>query len=209
MSKIIINEPSPKQNIVSLIASQPDDVSYHEFLNEFISMLIQQQNPAMPETQPIYEALHNGQTLLHDNSVNINGASDICNSVQATDSDVDELRRWYPTLVNVDDKTVRTLWEEGVLSLDAWADLPYDEREIPPQPEPPNFPDAPWDDLPYDESDFPQEPPRTPEGDKIALAAVEEIRNMFPPVDREYARYIAESHELSQDYQFELELETL
>ena len=57
----------------------------------------------------------------------------------------------------------------------------------------------------HDDGIYPQEPPRTPEGDLEALAAIEEIRNMFPPSDRETAYYFAESEELSRDYWFQLE----
>jgi len=49
---------------------------------------------------------------------------------------------------------------------------------------------------------WPEEPPPTPEGDLEALAAVERIRSMFPPLDVETARYIAESEELALDYKF-------
>lgn len=52
---------------------------------------------------------------------------------------------------------------------------------------------------------WPQEPPPTPEGDLEALAAVERIRTMFPPLDEETARYIAESEELALDYRFLLD----
>lgn len=52
---------------------------------------------------------------------------------------------------------------------------------------------------------WPEEPPPTHEGDREALAAVERIRNMFPPLDTETARYIAESNELALDYKFLLD----
>jgi hypothetical protein len=52
------------------------------------------------------------------------------------------------------------------------------------------------------EEPWPEEPPPTPEGDQEALAAVERIRTMFPPVDAETGRYIAESLELVLDYKF-------
>jgi len=52
---------------------------------------------------------------------------------------------------------------------------------------------------------WPEEPPRTPEGDLEALAAVERIGAMFPPLDDETARYIAESEELALDYKFLLD----
>lgn len=42
-----------------------------------------------------------------------------------------------------------------------------------------------------------EEPPRTPEGDKIALAAVERMAGMIPISDPELARWLAESPELS------------
>ncbi|MEM7538872.1 MAG: hypothetical protein AAF639_42340 [Chloroflexota bacterium] len=81
-----------------------------------------------------------------------------------------------------------------------WNDFP--EEEIPPQPELPGWSGEPslWDDFPYD--DIPLEPPRTPEGDKIGLAALEEMQNMFPPIDPKLARYIAESPELAQENLF-------
>ncbi|OGO39846.1 MAG: hypothetical protein A2Z04_09620 [Chloroflexi bacterium RBG_16_57_9] len=43
----------------------------------------------------------------------------------------------------------------------------------------------------------PEEPPRTPEGDKIALAAVERMAGMIPISDPELARWLAESPDLS------------
>jgi PHD/YefM family antitoxin component YafN of YafNO toxin-antitoxin module len=52
---------------------------------------------------------------------------------------------------------------------------------------------------------WPEEPPPTPEGDQEALAAVERIGTMFPPLDAETARYIAESEELALDYKFLLD----
>lgn len=52
---------------------------------------------------------------------------------------------------------------------------------------------------------LPSEPPRTPKGDKEALAAVERIGAMFPPLDAETAQYIAESPEISLDYHFLLD----
>jgi hypothetical protein len=47
-----------------------------------------------------------------------------------------------------------------------------------------------------------EEPPRTPEGDLEALAAVERIRTMYPPLDEKTAQFIAESEELSLDCRF-------
>ncbi len=55
------------------------------------------------------------------------------------------------------------------------------------------------------EEPWSEEPPLTPEGDQEALAAVERIRTMFPPLDTETARYIAESEELALDYRLMLE----
>lgn len=52
---------------------------------------------------------------------------------------------------------------------------------------------------------WPSEPPPTPEGDKEALAAVERIGTMFPPLDAATAQYIAESHDFSLDYNFLLD----
>jgi len=43
----------------------------------------------------------------------------------------------------------------------------------------------------------PEEPPRTPEGNKIALAAVERMAGMIPISDPELGRWLAESPELS------------
>ena len=43
----------------------------------------------------------------------------------------------------------------------------------------------------------PEEPPRTPEGNQIALAAVERMAGMIPISDPELARWLAESPELS------------
>lgn len=51
---------------------------------------------------------------------------------------------------------------------------------------------------------WPEEPPHTSEGDLEALAAVERIRTMFPPVEAETAHLIAEGHDLSLDYKFML-----
>ncbi len=56
--------------------------------------------------------------------------------------------------------------------------------------------DAPW----------PGEPPRTPEGDREALAAVERIRTMFPPLDEETARLFAEPGQFPLDYRLDLEV---
>ncbi|MDH7485931.1 MAG: hypothetical protein QHJ81_06605 [Anaerolineae bacterium] len=39
----------------------------------------------------------------------------------------------------------------------------------------------------------PEEPPRTPEGNRIALAAVERMAGMIPISDPELARWLAES----------------
>lgn len=43
----------------------------------------------------------------------------------------------------------------------------------------------------------PEEPPRTPEGNRIALAAVERMAGMIPISDPELARWLAESPEAS------------
>ena len=43
----------------------------------------------------------------------------------------------------------------------------------------------------------PEEPPRTPEGNKIALAAVERMAGMIPISDSELGRWLAESPEAS------------
>lgn len=43
----------------------------------------------------------------------------------------------------------------------------------------------------------PEEPPRTPEGNQIALAAVERMAGMIPISDPELGRWLAESPELS------------
>ena len=50
------------------------------------------------------------------------------------------------------------------------------------------------------EEPWPGEPPRTPEGDLEALAAVERIRTMFPPLDAETARLLTTPGELLLDY---------
>jgi len=51
---------------------------------------------------------------------------------------------------------------------------------------------------PLDELEpHPEEPPRTPEGNQIALAAVERMAGMIPISDPELARWLAESPELS------------
>ncbi len=49
------------------------------------------------------------------------------------------------------------------------------------------------------------EPPRTPEGDLEALAAVERIRTMFPPVDAETARLLTSPGQFLLDYRLDLE----
>ena len=43
----------------------------------------------------------------------------------------------------------------------------------------------------------PEEPPRTPEGNRIALAAVERMAGMIPISDPELGQWLAESPELS------------
>lgn len=43
----------------------------------------------------------------------------------------------------------------------------------------------------------PEEPPRTPEGNQIALAAVERMAGMIPISDPEIVRWLAESPEAS------------
>jgi len=43
----------------------------------------------------------------------------------------------------------------------------------------------------------PEEPPRTPEGNQIALAAVERMAGMIPISDPELVRWLAESPEAS------------
>ena len=54
---------------------------------------------------------------------------------------------------------------------------------------------VPWrDTLSLDELEpHPEEPPRTPEGNKIALAAVERMAGMIPIRDPELGRWLAES----------------
>ena len=44
---------------------------------------------------------------------------------------------------------------------------------------------------------LPEEPPPTPEGDRIALAAVERMAGSIPITDPELGRWLAESPELS------------
>ena len=67
--------------------------------------------------------------------------------------------------------------------------LAFLEAEVPDfRPRP-----APLDEL----EPHPEEPPRTPEGNKIALAAVERMAGMIPISDPELARWLAESPELS------------
>jgi hypothetical protein len=53
------------------------------------------------------------------------------------------------------------------------------------------------------------EPALTADGDQEALMAVARIGSMFPPVDAETARYIAESAELTLDYNLLLNDEEL
>jgi len=55
------------------------------------------------------------------------------------------------------------------------------------------------------EEPWPGEPPRTPEGDLEALAAVERIRTMLPPLDAETARLLTTPGELLLDYRLDLE----
>ncbi len=47
------------------------------------------------------------------------------------------------------------------------------------------------------EEPLPEEPPHTPEGDRIALEAVERMAGMFPITDPELGRWIAASPDLS------------
>jgi len=54
---------------------------------------------------------------------------------------------------------------------------------------------------------WPGGPPRTPEGDLEALAAVERIRTMFPPVDAETARLLTSPGQFLLDYRLALEEE--
>jgi PHD/YefM family antitoxin component YafN of YafNO toxin-antitoxin module len=54
---------------------------------------------------------------------------------------------------------------------------------------------------------WPGEPPRTSEGDLEALAAVERIRTMFPPVDAETARLLTSPGQFLLDYRLDLEEE--
>ena len=60
-----------------------------------------------------------------------------------------------------------------------------------------------WQEV--DLASLPSAPAPTAEGDKEALAAVERIGAMFPPLDAETAQYIAESPEISLDYHFSLD----
>ena len=55
------------------------------------------------------------------------------------------------------------------------------------------------------EEPWPGEPPRTPEGDLEALAAVDRIRTMLPPLDAETARLLTTPGELLLDYRLDLE----
>ena len=48
---------------------------------------------------------------------------------------------------------------------------------------------------PGDREPLPEEPPPTPEGDRIALEAVERMAGMFPITDPELGRWLAESDE--------------
>lgn len=48
-----------------------------------------------------------------------------------------------------------------------------------------------------EEEPLPEEPPHTPEGDRIALEAVERMAGSIPITDPELGRWIAESPELS------------
>jgi len=50
---------------------------------------------------------------------------------------------------------------------------------------------------PYELEPHPEEPPRTPEGNEIALAAVERMAGMIPISDPELVRWLAESPEAS------------
>lgn len=45
---------------------------------------------------------------------------------------------------------------------------------------------------------LPEEPPPTPEGDRIALEAVERMAGMFPITNPELGRWLAESPDLSR-----------
>ena len=45
---------------------------------------------------------------------------------------------------------------------------------------------------------LPEEPPPTPEGDRIALEAVERMAGIFPITDPELGRWLAESPDLSR-----------
>jgi hypothetical protein len=81
-------------------------------------------------------------------------------------------------------EALRSLGEEG------WAEvLTFLETERPLS----RFGSASLDEL----EPHPEEPPRTPEGNQIALAAVERMAGMIPISDPELARWLAESPELS------------
>lgn len=54
---------------------------------------------------------------------------------------------------------------------------------------------------------WPGEPPRTSEGDLEALAAVERIRTMYPPVDGETACLLTLPGQFLLDYRLDLEEE--
>ena len=61
---------------------------------------------------------------------------------------------------------------------------------LPPYSEPGEPREEEWEPLP-------EEPPPTPEGDRIALEAVERMAGSIPITDPELGRWIAESPELS------------
>jgi len=64
-------------------------------------------------------------------------------------------------------------------------------------------PEAPADDDEpafwklIDTEPLPEPPPPTPEGDQIALAALDKIHGLFPITDPELGRWIAESEEVA------------
>ena len=181
-----------KQQAIRLIDAQPDDASYDELLNQLILTSLHKATPTISEQLPIWDAL---RVLYHTNYLQFtqNGKT-----VPHLHPGVLSI---YPDSQELKDNFVAD--EES--PTDHWADMPYVEPEgvfIAHDKMPTDY----WADMPYSEDDFPKEPPFTPEGIQEGLDALEEIKTWFPALDVETTRYIAESHELSLDYQFELEL---
>jgi len=174
-----------REQVVTLMDEQPKGVSPDEFLSKLILSLMNYQSQSVPTVMPVMETYRAWYETQHTNGADVQEAL------------ISEGNKAKPK---------RPEFDEDGFRIDYWDD-DFVEEDIPPQPE---FEDDGRFQLDYWDDDFeediPQEPPRTPEGDKIARAALEELRNLFPPIDRDLARYIAESPELDLDYKFQLEL---